>query len=79
MNRRISQGQAMRSILGRSRVIHLEGFWGTDGTPSSGSFAIVGLRSSSQCAMPPSRNAALNPAATNERAAFWLTSCPCTQ
>jgi hypothetical protein len=50
MNRRTSQGQASRSIFGRSRVTHRD----APGTLSSGRTRIVARRSAIQRSIPPS-------------------------
>src|SRR6266576_1304321 len=68
MKRRISQGQAIRSIFGCSRVTHLPGL-----TPM---LRRVGSPCSVQSAMPPSRKFASTPMRRNAAATPWLTSRP---
>src|SRR5450759_4428654 len=79
MKRRISQGHAMRSILGRSRVIHFEGLSGAEGIGNSDCFLIVGPPLAFHASMPPSRKRAFNPASRSAEQAFWLISWPSTQ
>jgi hypothetical protein len=55
MKRRMSHGQAMRSILGRWWVIHLGGRPREEGSPTSSTFPKVGSPLVSQDPNPPSR------------------------
>jgi hypothetical protein len=90
MKRSTSQGQAMRSILGRSRVIQRDGR--SPVTPSSGRLRMQGSAVPRQWAMsssrstpgsppsiPPCSRRAFQPAERSVRTASSLTLWPYTQ
>ena len=75
--RRISQGQAMRSTLGRARVTHNV----RPSTSRAGSTAwtIAGCPAATQAATPPSSASAETPACRSQAAAPWLRAPPSAQ